>query len=151
MKWVQWYSQSLKLQTEIPLAPKSKCKIASNALILFKDKDTYPTSIKFNDIRVRIYIKASYQGKVLPFKPALQVANAAIFKAMTTMSRKGMAMKQCQHLVPDLQRKSANLSKIYGSETRFVLFQYDIENFFTNVSLKEVKKRCSFFLYATSK
>ena len=112
-QWIQWYSQSL--QTDIPLALKSKCKSASNASILFKDKDTYPTSIKFNDIRMRIYIKASYQGKVLPFKSALQVANAAIFKEMTTMNHKGMAMKQCQHLVPDRQRKSAHPSKIYGS------------------------------------
>ena len=95
-------------------SPGTKWKIALNASILFKDKDPYPTSIKFNDIRVRIYIKASYQGKVLPFKPALEVANAANFKAMT-MNHKGMAMKQCQHLVPDLQRKSAHLSKIYGN------------------------------------
>ena len=143
-QWVQWYTEVL--QSDITLAPKSKWKIASNAPILFKNKDTYQSSVMFHDIRVRIYIKASYKGKVLPFKPALQAANAAIFKSMTTIKHKGMSMKQCQHLVPDLQKKSAILNQIYGDETQFVIFQYDIENFFTNVSLQIVAKAMQFFI-----
>ena len=57
-----------------------------------------------------------------------------------------MSMKQCQHLVPDLQKKSAILNQIYGDETQFVIFQYDIENFFTNVSLQIVAKAMQFFI-----
>jgi hypothetical protein len=42
-QWVQWYTEVL--QSDIPLAPKSKWKIASNASILFKNKDTYQSSV----------------------------------------------------------------------------------------------------------
>ena len=81
-------------------------------IILFKDKDTYQTSVMFHGI----------------------------------IKHKGMAMKQCQHLVPDLQKKSAVLNQINGNKTQFVIFQLDIENFFTNVSLEIVAKTMQFFI-----
>ena len=125
--WVQWYKFVLKC--DIPMSPKNNWMLASNASILFKNKDTILSSPNFHDIRVRIYIKASYKNKCSPFKKALKVANASIFKAMYTLQHRGMAMKKCQDLVETVQKKVASMKLIYGKNTRLVLFQYEIEMF----------------------
>ena len=142
--WVKWYKFTLKC--DIPMSPRKNWMLASNASILFKNKDTIPSSPNFQDIRVRIYIKASFKNKCSPFKKALQAANASIFKAMYMLQHKGMAMKKCQDLVETMQKKVSHLKLIYGKDTRLELFQYDIENFFTNVTIQFVLEALSFFI-----
>ena len=141
--WIIWYKEVFK--SRIPLARRSWA-IAGNASVLFKDKDTYESSDNYDDIRVRILISVFHHGKVLPFRPALKVCNAALFACMKTKSHKGMAMKRCQDLVDDVSKKTAVLGMVYGKDSQFVVFQYDIENFFTNVLSSFVKDALRFFL-----
>ena len=143
-QWIQWYKT--ELNCTIPLMRENKWSIPKNASILFKNKDTINTSPFFSDIRVRIYIKASYKNKTSPFKKALQVANASLFKAMQIMHHEGLQMKKCQDMVEVVQKKVAKLSQVYGDDTFFEMFQYDIENFFTNVTTDMVQKSLDFFL-----
>ena len=65
---------------------------------------------------------------------------------MQIMQHEGLQMKKCQDMVEVVQKKVAKLSQVYGNDTFFDMFQYDIENFFTNVTTDMVQKSLDFFL-----
>ena len=139
--YVGWYKNSLKCH--IPLAPKPKWCIPGYATILFKNKDTL---IKDGNIRVRTVIEASREGKSHPFKKALQVVSKIGFLLMLTKQHKGMWLKKCLDIVPDVRRKMAKMKIAYGRHSLFYLFKYDIKEFFTNVIVSHVMPAIQFFL-----
>ena len=68
---------------------------------------------------------------------ALQAVNRAGFLLMSKKNHKGMWLKKCSDLVPEVLKK----------HTVFYVFKYDIKkNFFTNVLSSFVKDALHFFL-----
>ena len=114
----RWYKHNLKCV--IPLAKKDKWCIPGYATILFKDKDT--CSLNCN-IRVRTIIGASIEGKSHPFKRALQAVNKIGFFLMSITCHKGMWLKKCSNLVPDIRKKNLFYEICSWKKHCFLCFQ----------------------------
>ena len=65
---------------------------------------------------------------------------------MLTKEHKGMWLKKCLDVVPDVRRKTAKMKIAYGSHSIFYLFKFDIKEFFTNVIVSHVMPVIQFFL-----
>ena len=70
---------------------------------------------------------------------------------MTIKNHKGMWLKQCSDLVPNICSKSSSMKSAYGKNTLFYVFKYDIKEFFTNVIIDHVMPALQFFIVGNDK
>ena len=69
---------------------------------------------------------------------------------MSITCHKGMWLKKCSNLVPDIRKKPSFMKSAHGKNSVFYAFKYDIKEFFTNVVIAHVMPALQFFIYNNS-
>ena len=88
---------------DVKLPPKGSQCIPGPASVLFKDKDTYPSSKHFKNCRVRQLCKFREKQKTHPFREAFRICNAICFEVMNKTKHLGFGLRKIGDLVPNLQ------------------------------------------------
>jgi len=144
-RWICWFHENINLQIVLPKL--SHLCIPGYANILFKNKDTLLESPFFRCTRVRQLCKFSRFGLIHPFKLLFRLVNAACFKIMQETPHLGFALKKVGDLISSIDEITSELLQIFGkNNTRFIILNYDVVNFFTNVKKPQIKEALRFFI-----